>query len=130
VTRALDPSAAWASGALVSPPGDVSRFFSGLLGGELVDENELWRMKDTVAGERSPLGPGTKSAGLGIFSYELPCGEVWGHTSQFPSYQAFGAATSDGRSALATLISTSEISEEANEALDRAQQLPACRTLG
>ena len=36
VTTALDPSAAWASGALVSTPSDLSRFFRGLLGGVLV----------------------------------------------------------------------------------------------
>jgi D-alanyl-D-alanine carboxypeptidase len=127
VTTALDPSAAWASGALVSTPSDVSRFFAGLLGGELVGEDELELMKETVAGEGSPPGPGTKRAGLGIFSYELSCGEVWGHTGEFPGYRAFGAATPDGRGALAMLINATEISEEANEALDRAQQLAACR---
>jgi D-alanyl-D-alanine carboxypeptidase len=93
VTTAVDPAAAWASGALVSTPGDVSRFFGGLMGGELVGEDTIEQMKETVAGEGSPSGPGTKSAGLGIFSYELPCGQVWGHTGQFPGYQAFGAAT-------------------------------------
>ena len=83
VTTALDPSAAWASGALVSTPADLSRFFGGLLGGELVGEDTLEQMKETLAGEGSPSGPGTKRAGLGIFSYELPCGVVWGHTGQF-----------------------------------------------
>lgn len=129
VTTALDPSAAWASGALVSTPDDVSRFFGGLLGGELVDEDKLDQMKETLAGEGSPSGPGTKRAGLGIFSYELPCGEVWGHTGQFPGYQAFGAATPDGRGGLAMMANATGISEEANEALVHAQELAVCRTL-
>jgi D-alanyl-D-alanine carboxypeptidase len=76
VTTAVDPAAAWASGALVSTPGDLSRFFGALLGRELVGEDTIEQMKETVAGEGSPSGPGTKRAGLGIFSYELPCGEV------------------------------------------------------
>jgi D-alanyl-D-alanine carboxypeptidase len=130
VTSALNPDAAWASGALISTPGDVSRFFSALLGRELVGEEALEQMKKTVAGEGSPPGPGIKHAGLGIFSYELPCGEVWGHTGQFPGYQAFGAATPDGRAALAMMVNATDISEQADEAVVHAQQLAACRALG
>ena len=127
VTTALDPSAAWASGALVSTPSDLSRFFRELLGGELADEAVLEQMKETLAGEGSPSGPGTKRAGLGIFSYELPCGEVWGHTGQFPGYQAFGAATPDGRRGLAMMANATGLSEQANEALVYAQELAVCR---
>jgi D-alanyl-D-alanine carboxypeptidase len=130
VTTALDPSAAGASGALISTPSDLSRFFGGLLGGELIGEGTLEQMKETLAGEGSPSGPGTKRAGLGIFSYELPCGEVWGHTGQFPGYQAFGAATPDGSGALAMMANATQISEEANEALVSAQELAVCRALG
>jgi D-alanyl-D-alanine carboxypeptidase len=130
LTTAFDPSAAGASGALVSTPSDLSRFFGGLLSGELVGEDTLEQMKETLAGEGSPSGPGTKRAGLGIFSYELPCGEVWGHTGQFPGYQAFGAATPDGSGALATMANATQISEEANEALVYAQELAVCRALG
>ena len=115
---------------LVSTPGGVSRFFGGLLGGKLVGEGELEQMKETVAGKGSPLGPGTNRAGLGIFGYELPCGVVWGHTGQFPGYRAFGAATPDGRGALAMTVNATEISEQANKAVVHAQQLAACRTLG
>jgi len=130
LTTAFDPSAAGASGALVSTPSDLSRFFGGLLSGELVGEDTLEQMKETLAGEGSPSGPGTKRAGLGIFSYELPCGEVWGHTGQFPGYQAFGAATPDGSGALAIMANATQISEEANEALVYAQELAVCRALG
>ena len=87
-------------------------------------------MKETLAGEGSPSGPGTKRAGLGIFSYELPCGEVWGHTGQFSGYQAFGVATPDGQGRLAMMANAIGISEEANEALVYAQELAGCRTPG
>jgi D-alanyl-D-alanine carboxypeptidase len=129
VTTALDPSAAWASGALISTPGDVSRFFGALLGREMVGEDQLEQMQETMAGEGSPSGPGIKHAGLGIFSYKLPCGKVWGHTGQFPGYQAFGAATPDGRGALAMMVNATDISEQANEAVVHAQELAACRAL-
>ena len=130
VTTAIDPSAAWASGALASTPGDVLGFFGGLLGGELVGEDTIEQMQETVSGQGDPPGPGTKRAGLGIFSYELPCGEVWGHTGQFPGYQAFGAATPDGRGGLAMMANATGISGEANEALVHAQELAGCRALG
>lgn len=130
VTTALDPSAAWASGALISTPGDVSRFFGALLGGELIGEEGLEQMKETVAGKSSPPGPGTNHAGLGIFGYKLPCGEVWGHTGQFPGYRAFGAATPDGSGSLAMMVNATDISERANEAVVHAQQLASCRALG
>jgi D-alanyl-D-alanine carboxypeptidase len=130
VTTALDPSAAWASGALISTPGDLSRFFGGLLGGELVGKDTLEQMKETLAGEGSPSGPGVKRAGLGIFSYELPCGVVWGHTGQFPGYQTFGAAAPEGHSGLSMMANATGISEQANEALVHAQELAVCRALG
>jgi D-alanyl-D-alanine carboxypeptidase len=130
VTTAIDPSAAWASGALASTPGDVLGFFGGLLGGELVGEDTIEQMQETVSGQGDPPGPGTKRAGLGIFSYELPCGEVWGHTGQFPGYQAFGAATPDGSGGLAIMANATEISEQANDALVYAQELAVCRALG
>ena len=87
-------------------------------------------MKKTVAGEGGPPGPGIKHGGLGIFSYELPCGVVWGHTGQFPGYQAFGAAAPDERAALAMMVNATDISKQAGEAMVHAQQLAACRALG
>ncbi len=129
MTTALDPSAAWASGALISTPSDLSRFFRGLLGGELVEEDILEQMKETLAGEGSPSGPGTKRVGLGIFSYELPCGEVWGHTGQFPGYQEFGAAMPDGSRGLAMMANATGLSEQTNEALVYAQELAVCRAV-
>ena len=50
VFTALDPSAAWASGALVSTPSNLSRFFGDLLSGQLIGEEELEQMKEAVEG--------------------------------------------------------------------------------
>jgi D-alanyl-D-alanine carboxypeptidase len=130
VTTALDPCATWASGALVSTPSNLSRFFGDLLSGQRIGEDELEQIKEAVEGEGSPPGPGTKWAGLVIFGYELPCGSVWGHTGSFPGYQTFGAATQDGSGALAMMATATDVSEQANEALVEAQELAACRALG
>ena len=83
-----------------------------------------------MAGEGSPPGPGIKHAGLGIFSYEPPCGVVRGHTGQCPGYQAFGAAAPDERAALAMMVNATDISKQADVAMVHAQQLAACRALG
>ena len=80
-----------------------------------------------VAGEGSPPGLGIKHAGLGIFRYELPCGAVWGHTCQFPGYQALGAAAPDEHAALAMMVNATNISKETDVAMVHAQQLVACR---
>ena len=52
---------------------------------------------------------------------------VWGHTGQFPGYQAFGAAAPDERAALAMMADATDISKQADVAMVYAQQLAACR---
>jgi D-alanyl-D-alanine carboxypeptidase len=126
----LDPDGAWASGALISTPRDVSRFFAALLGGDLVPAEQLREMKATVPGAGSPPGPGTNNAGLGIFRWKIACGEIWGHTGSWPGYRTLGAASGDGTSALATVVNATETSEKTNEAILRAQELVACHAVG
>ena len=65
--------------------------------------------------------------GLGIFSYELPCGVTWGQTGQFPDYQVFVAVVPDERAALAMVANATDISKEADVAVVHAPQLAACR---
>ena len=131
VTRVpLDPNGAWASGALVSTPRDVAHFFGALLGGELVPANRVREMKVTVPGAGDPPGPGKNNAGLGIFGWEIACGEIWGHTGSWPGFRTLGAASGDGGSSIAVVVNATEISDRANEAVLRAQELAACRALG
>ncbi len=126
----LDPNGAWASGALISTPGDVSRFFGALLGGDLVPDEQLEDMMATVPGAGDPPGPGTNNAGLGIFGWEISCGEIWGHTGSWPGFRTLGAASDDGDSAVAMVVNATETSDQAEEAILRAQELAACRALG
>ena len=90
----LDPSAAWAAGAMVSTPGDLNRFLTALLGGELLPAAQLAQMRTTVPAD------GSTRYGLGLTSRPLPCGGIyWGHGGSIPGYQTRMAATDDGRAA-------------------------------
>jgi D-alanyl-D-alanine carboxypeptidase len=91
----LDPSWAGAAGQLVSTPSDLNRFFSALLGGELLEPAQLRAMRTTVAAPGT--WPGARY-GLGLFSTPLTCGGlVWGHGGDIPGYETRGGVTGRGR---------------------------------
>ncbi|MET9604206.1 serine hydrolase domain-containing protein [Streptomyces sp. NPDC006512] len=96
----LDPSWGWAAGQLVSTPGDLNRFFSALIGGELLRAEELAQMRTTVpVPDASAAGTGVRF-GLGVTSTPLSCGGLmWGHGGDTPGYHTFPGATDDGRAA-------------------------------
>lgn len=83
---ALNPSAAWAAGALVSTTTDLSRFYRALMSGRLLGPDMLRQMKDTVA--QDPTEPATFRYGLGIERVQDPCGANWGHTGAIFGYQS------------------------------------------
>ncbi|WP_437900901.1 serine hydrolase domain-containing protein [Sorangium sp. So ce124] len=91
----LDPSQAGAAGNIISTPSDVNRFFSALLGGELLDAAQLEEMRATV--DASSMWPGYRY-GLGLSSSPLRCGGVlWGHGGDIFGYETSGGVTEDGR---------------------------------
>lgn len=96
----LDPSWAWAAGQLVSTPGDLNRFFTALLGGELLGSAQLAQMRTTVAvPDDFDSGSGIRF-GLGLTSTPLSCGGLmWGHRGDIPGYHTRTGATDDGRAA-------------------------------
>ncbi|MGW6741192.1 serine hydrolase domain-containing protein [Streptomyces sp. NPDC055025] len=92
----LNPTVAGASGAMISTTGDLNRFYSALLTGELLPKRQLDEMKTTV-----PLSDGY-AYGLGLQSHELPCGtEVWGHDGGIHGSSSAAATTADGRHSIA-----------------------------
>ncbi|CAN94029.1 hypothetical protein predicted by Glimmer/Critica [Sorangium cellulosum So ce56] len=91
----LDSSQAGAAGNIVSTPSDVNRFFTALLGGELLDAAQLEEMRATV--DASSMWPGYRY-GLGLSSSPLRCGGVlWGHGGDIFGYETSGGVTEDGR---------------------------------
>lgn len=97
VSTSLNPSAAWASGAIVSTPADLNRFVREYLGLRFFGSSQQHAQMQFVAGRSSPAGPGVNSAGLAIFRYRTRCGTVYGHTGNFPGYTQFAAATRNGK---------------------------------
>ncbi|MEV6712274.1 serine hydrolase domain-containing protein [Lentzea sp. NPDC051208] len=94
----IETSAAWASGAMVSTPADVAKFFRTLLNGGLLAKPQLDEMRKAVTVDE-------KSAyGLGLESTKLSCGGVWwGHGGSIHGWASLGGATDGGKSAAITL---------------------------
>lgn len=68
-----NPSIGWAAGEITSTPEDLAHFLDALFDGELTSEDSLDAMRDPV-----DTGSGY-GYGLGLRTYELDCGTVWGH---------------------------------------------------
>jgi D-alanyl-D-alanine carboxypeptidase len=107
VTTLLNPSGAWASGAVVSTPSDLGAFIRAELAGRFFGPAQRRQQFRFRAGSSDPPGPGTNSAGLALFRYRTPCGSVYGHTGSFPGYTQWVAATSDGRRSVTASLNIS-----------------------
>jgi D-alanyl-D-alanine carboxypeptidase len=118
-----DMSMAWSAGALVSTPSDVNRFFTALLGGKLLRQQELEEMQTTVPAPNFGLRPDPRY-GLGLAPFELSCGgTAWSHGGNTPGYTVVNAATTDGRAAtiaVTALPGTLEAVEHLDNAVDTA----------
>ena len=86
----LDPSAGGAGGAIVSNSADITRFFSALLGGELLSSQQLQQMKTTIPEMEGRYG-------LGLGWSPLPCGDgYWRHGGAVPGYLSYEGFSDDG----------------------------------
>lgn len=110
----INPSHAWAAGAVVSTAGDVSRFYRSLLDGALLGPEMLGAMMTT-----SPVtGDPVASYGLGLFRMATPCGVFWGHGGEIPGYHAWSFhAAGDSRRSLTEMVN---LSPATSPALGRA----------
>ena len=96
----------WASGGIVSSPGDANRFVRGYVAGATTDLATRTAQFSFVDGGSEPPGPGRNSAGLAVFRYETRCGTVYGHTGNTPGYTQFIAASADGSRSATVGINT------------------------
>ena len=136
VTTLLSMSGAWASGGIQSTAADLNRFIRGYLGRQLFDRATQLQQLQFVKGHSEPPGPGTNSAGFGIFRYRTDCGVVYGHTGNLPGYTQFTAATLDGRRSVTVSVnarivpdSKSAAVRTAFQALRRVDSLAVCAAL-
>jgi D-alanyl-D-alanine carboxypeptidase len=81
----LNPSAAWAAGAIISNAADLSRFYLALMNGTLITPHLLREMKTTVP--EDPADTQQFRYGLGIERVQDPCGANWGHSGAIFGYQ-------------------------------------------
>ncbi|MGR3871372.1 serine hydrolase domain-containing protein [Streptomyces graminifolii] len=113
----FNPSAAGSAGAMISTTGDLTRFFSALLGGKLLRPAQLAEMKTTVrAASLDPVWPGARY-GLGLMEIPLTCGGVYySHAGDLSGYTTRDGVSADGRHAVvleATGDGASDLSTEA-----------------
>ncbi len=81
----LNPSAAWAAGAIISTVTDLAAFYRALLTGRLLNAALLREMKTTVA--QDPADPNHFRYGLGLERVPDTCGVNWGHSGSILGYQ-------------------------------------------
>jgi D-alanyl-D-alanine carboxypeptidase len=116
VSEAFAAGWSWASGGVVSSPGDATRFVRGYAAGATTNPQTKEEQFDFVKGHSEPPGPGTNSAGLAIFRYKTRCGTVYGHTGNTAGYTQFISATADG-SRSATVGITAQITQKGDKKL-------------
>jgi D-alanyl-D-alanine carboxypeptidase len=130
VTRFLSPSGAWASGAVVSTPTDLSAFIRADLGLKFFGATQQAEQMKFVPGSSSPAGPGTNAAGLALFRYTTSCGVVYGHTGNFPGYVQWAAATADGTRSVTTSLNIPTPTGALLRQLRNVQGKAVCALLG
>ncbi|KKO52740.1 serine hydrolase domain-containing protein [Paenibacillus sp. DMB20] len=98
-----NPSMGQSAGEMISTADDLNKFFSYLLGGKLLKEQQLKQMLTTV-----PTGiEGIDGYGLGIYETKLPNGvSIWGHTGGIPGFDTFAGGTYGGRHTLAVSLNS------------------------
>jgi len=105
VSTLISASYAWASGGLVSTPGDLNSFIRGYAGARLFSRAVQRQQLRFVPGNSEPIGPGVNGAGLGIFRYRTRCGTMYGHTGNTSGYTQFMAATLNGQRSVTASVS-------------------------
>ncbi len=123
----------WASGGIVATPGDSNTFFRAYARGATTSPWVHQAQFTFVPGNSEPPGPGTNSAGLGIFRYQTKCGTVYGHTGNTLGYTNFAAATADGSRSVVVQINaqiTQKINKAAFPDLREIDELGVCAALG
>ncbi|MER5986690.1 serine hydrolase domain-containing protein [Streptomyces sp. NPDC001787] len=95
---AMNGSQGWADGDIISTTGDLNRFYSSLLRGELLPPEQLKAMKTTTPAPGRP----NVSYGLGLTRFRTSCGPaVWGHGGGMVGSSSLAVTTEDGLHQLA-----------------------------
>ncbi|HFK1432015.1 serine hydrolase domain-containing protein [Bacillus anthracis] len=94
-------------GDMISTADDLNKFFSYLLSGKLLKEQQLKQMLTTVPTGIAEIG----RYGLGIYETKLPNGvSIWGHAGASPGFSTFAGGTLGGKYTLAINLNGHETS--------------------
>lgn len=92
-----NPSGLWAMGNVVSTLEDLRTFYGALLGGRLLPAHLTALMKQTRPNQTAEWPEGI-GMGLGIWSWDLPCGKrIYGHEGEVPGSNTWAFGTANGR---------------------------------
>jgi D-alanyl-D-alanine carboxypeptidase len=116
----INPSHAWAAGAVVSSADDISRFYRALLEGRVLSPDMLDAMFTT-----SPMPGSGRAYGLGLMRTSTPCGTFWGHDGKIPGYSTWSFHAEDGARSLTVMINMFPL-PPAVEAAEEALQGMLC----
>ncbi|WP_420685899.1 serine hydrolase domain-containing protein [Bacillus cereus] len=98
-----NPSMGSSAGDMISTADDLNKFFSYLLGGKLLKEQQLKQMLTTVPTGTDELG----DSGLGIFKMKLSNGvSIWWHGGTIPGFLTFAGGTLGGKHTLAVNLNS------------------------
>ncbi|EJP84279.1 serine hydrolase domain-containing protein [Bacillus cereus] len=98
-----NPSMGSSAGDMISTADDLNKFFSYLLGGKLLKEQQLKQMLTTVPTGEAALG----RYGLGIYETKLPNSvSIWGHGGSIPGFVTFAGGTLGGKHTLAVNLNS------------------------
>ena len=138
VSNALAAGWAWASGGVVSTPGELNDFVRGYVSGALYEHPDTRAVQQGLfipGGGSEPPGPGFNSASLGLFRYETPYGTVYGHSGNTFGYTQLAASSLDGTRSMTMSISLQRTHTSSGhdrrvfDALLRAEQAAICLAL-
>jgi D-alanyl-D-alanine carboxypeptidase len=88
----VTPSQSWASGAMVSTPADLARFYDALLGGDLLPPAQLAAMRDAVGIDER------RGYGYGLSRFRFDDGTTgFGHYGMAPGYTSVVVRIDKGR---------------------------------
>ncbi|WP_459500550.1 serine hydrolase domain-containing protein [Bacillus sp. C1] len=106
-----NPSIGSSAGDMISTADDLNKFFSYLLSGKLLKEQQLKQMLTTVpTGSAEIVG-----YGLGIYETKLPNGvSIWGHGGGIPGFATFVGGTLGGKHTLAANLNSLEKANSSN----------------
>jgi D-alanyl-D-alanine carboxypeptidase len=114
-------SVSWSTGAIVATQADVNRFYEALLGGDLLADEQLAQMQETVPAF------GEFGYGLGLAGTEL-CGRpIWGHVGGAQGFLSYSFTSADLERQITVTVNRSLTADPAvSDAITAAIQTEFC----